>query len=141
MNILLVEDNPADMRLVKEAMSECAAAATLHWVPDGDTALDYLHRRGAHAQSPVPDLVLLDLNLPGMSGKEILAEIKQDPALRSIPVIVLTSSAARQDVLDTYAAHGNAYMVKPVDFDAYVSLVERIHTYWLGAVLLPSRAA
>lgn len=141
MNILLVEDNPADMRLVREAMRECAASATLHWVADGDAALDYLHRRGAHTSATPPDLVLLDLNLPGISGKEVLSEIKQNTQLSSIPVVVLTSSAARQDVLDTYSAHGNAYMVKPTDFNAYVALVDRIQSYWLGAVLLPTRAA
>ena len=140
MNILLVEDNPADMRLVREAMTECGAPAALHWVADGDAALDFLHRTGAHREAPVPDLVLLDLNLPGIGGKEVLAEIKRDPELRSIPVIVLTSSAARQDVLDTYRAHGNAYMVKPADFEDYLELVCRIQSYWLGAVLLPSRA-
>lgn len=140
MNILLVEDNPADMRLVREAMHECDASAALHWVADGDAALDYLYHRGAHTQAPQPDLVLLDLNLPGMSGKEILSSIKHDPSLTSIPVVVLTSSAARQDVLDTYQAHANAYMVKPTDFDDYVALVERIQAYWLNAVLLPSRA-
>ncbi len=141
MNILLVEDNPADMRLVREAMNECATSAKLHWVADGDAALDYLHRRGVHTAAVPPDLVLLDLNLPGVSGKEVLCEIKRDPQLGSIPVVVLTSSAAREDVLDTYRAHGNAYMVKPTDFDAYVALVERIQTYWLRAVLLPTRAA
>lgn len=141
MNILLVEDNPADMRLVREAMTERDSSNALHWVADGDTALDYLHRRGAHAAAASPDLVLLDLNLPGMSGKEVLKEIKGDPQLRSIPVVVLTSSAARQDVLDTYRAHGNAYMVKPTDFDAYLALVDRLQAYWFSAVLLPSRVA
>jgi two-component system, chemotaxis family, response regulator Rcp1 len=141
MNILLVEDNPADMRLVREAMSERATSAVLNWVADGDTALDYLYRRGSYATAPQPDLVLLDLNLPGVSGKEVLFEIKQNPVLSSIPVVVLTSSAARQDVLDTYRAHGNAYMVKPTDFDDYLSLVDRIQSYWLGAVLLPTRVA
>lgn len=142
MNILLVEDNAADMRLVSEAMIERQASSTaLHWVTDGDTALDFLHQRGIHADAPAPDLVLLDLNLPGMSGKEVLAEIKQDPKLRCLPVVVLTSSAARQDVIDIYRAHGNAYMVKPTDFDDYLCLVDRIQSYWLSAVLLPTRAA
>lgn len=140
MNILLVEDNPADMRLVREALAESTVEATLHWVADGGAALDFLHRRGAHAQAPVPDLVLLDLNLPGIGGKEVLAEIKRDPLLGSVPVVVLTSSAARQDVLDAYRAHGNAYMVKPTDFEDYLSLVSRIESYWLDAVLLPTRA-
>jgi len=141
MNILLVEDNPADMRLVREAMLERHSTTALHWVADGDTALDYLRRRGAHAAAAAPDLVLLDLNLPGISGKEVLAEIKRDPQLGSIPVVVLTSSAARQDVLDAYRAHGNAYMVKPADYDDYLALVDRIQAYWLSAVLLPTRVA
>jgi len=141
MNILLVEDNPADMRLVREAMTECEAPVALHWVTDGSAALDFLHRSGGHEKAPVPDLVLLDLNLPGIGGKEVLSEIKRDPRLSSIPVVVLTSSSARQDVLDTYRAHGNAYMVKPADFEDYLELVDRIQAYWLGgAVLLPSRA-
>lgn len=141
MNILLVEDNPADMRLVREALTERDSSTALHWVPDGDAALDFLHRRGDHVDAPLPDLVLLDLNLPGISGKEVLSAIKQDPRLNTIPVVVLTSSAARQDVLDAYGAHSNAYMVKPTDFDAYLCLVDRLQAYWLSAVLLPSRVA
>lgn len=141
MDILLVEDNPADMRLVHEAMAEVDARDTLHWVADGREALDFLRRRGDHAAAPVPDLVLLDLNLPGIGGKEILAEIKRDGELGSLPVVVLTSSAARQDVLDSYRFHANAYMVKPTDFEDYLTLVERIRAYWLSAVLLPTRAA
>ena len=139
MNILLVEDNPADMRLVSEALDECAVAADLHWAADGVQALDFLHRAGAHAGAPTPDLVLLDLNLPGIGGKEVLGEIKRDPLLSRIPVVVLTSSSARQDVLDTYGAHVNAYMVKPTDFDDYLALVKLVESYWLGAVLLPTR--
>lgn len=141
MNILLVEDNPADMRLVREALEESTVDATLHWVADGSAALDFLHRRGAQAAAPVPDLVLLDLNLPGIGGKDVLAEVKRDPQLCSIPVVVLTSSAARQDVLDAYRAQVNAYMLKPTDFDEYLALVSRIQAYWLDAVLLPTRTA
>lgn len=141
MNILLVEDNPADMRLVRETLGEGAVAAELHWVADANAALDFLRRRGAHADAATPDLLLLDLNLPGVGGKEVLAEIKRDPALARIPVVVLTSSAARQDVLDAYAAQANAYMLKPTDFDDYLALVRLIESYWLrGAVLLPTRA-
>lgn len=139
MNILLVEDNPADMRLVREALSESAVAVELHWVADGGAALDFLRRGAGHALAPTPDLVLLDLNLPGIGGKEVLGEIKRDRALAMIPVVVLTSSAARQDVLDAYAGHVNSYMVKPRDFDDYLSLVGLIESYWLGAVLLPTR--
>ena len=140
MDILLIEDNPADMHLVKEAMSEVGSQATLHWAADATDAFSFLHRSGEHAAVPTPDLVLLDLNLPGMGGKEILAVIKSDPELASVPVVVLTSSSARQDVLDSYAAHANAYMVKPVDFDEYIQLAGRIQSYWLEGVLLPSQA-
>jgi chemotaxis family two-component system response regulator Rcp1 len=137
MNILLVEDNPADMRLVREACSEAGVAADVHWVADGAAALDLL-RRGS--QAALPDLVLLDLNLPGLGGKELLAEIKGDPALATVPVVVLTSSAARRDVLDCYGGHANAYMVKPTDFEAYLALVRLIDAHWLrGSVLLPTR--
>lgn len=137
MNILLVEDNPADMRLVREACSEAGVAADLHWAADGAAALELL-RRGS--PSALPDLVLLDLNLPGLGGKELLAEIKGDPALATVPVVVLSSSAARRDVLDCYGGHANAYMVKPTDFEAYLALVRLIDAHWLrGSVLLPTR--
>jgi chemotaxis family two-component system response regulator Rcp1 len=141
MNILLVEDNPADVRLVREACAEAGVSAALHWVADGVAALDFL-RRGGLAEAALPDLVLLDLNLPGLGGQELLAEIKGDPALATVPVVVLTSSAARRDVLDCYRGHANAYMVKPTDFDAYLALVRLIDAHWLrGAVLLPTRTA
>ena len=140
MNILLVEDNPADMRLVSEALAEHAVSAELHWVQDGQSALDFLRRAGAHGEAPVPDLVFLDLNLPGIGGKEVLGEIKNDPHLCSVPIVVLTSSAARQDVLDAYRLHCNSYLVKPVDFDEYLALVEHIRSYWLDVALLPTRA-
>jgi CheY-like chemotaxis protein len=139
MNILLIEDNPADMRLVREAFAERAVAAALHWVPDSGSALDFLHRRGAHADAPTPDLVLLDLNLPGLGGMELLGELKRNAALAAVPVIVLTSSAARQDVLDAYRGHANAYMVKPIDFEDYLALAGQIDAYWLRSVLLPTR--
>ena len=139
MNILLVEDNPADTRLVREALGESALAIDLHWVADGAGALDFLRRGGSHAAAPTPDLVLLDLNLPGIGGKEVLVEIKRDPVLGCIPVLVLTSSAARQDVRDAYAAHANAYMVKPHDYADYLALVALIESYWFGAALLPTR--
>jgi two-component system, chemotaxis family, response regulator Rcp1 len=139
MNILLVEDNPADVNLVREAMMESPSAAELHWVADGGQALDFLRRCGKFSHAPTPDLVLLDLNLPGIGGKEVLCEVKSDPLLGTIPVVVLTSSAAPQDVLDTYRAHGNAYMVKPANFDEYMHLIERIQMYWLDSVLLPTQ--
>ena len=139
MNILLVEDNPADMRLLREALAERRVDAALHWAADGAAALGFLRRQGRHAEAPAPDLMLLDLNLPGIGGKEVLAEVKRDAALASVPVVVLSSSAARHDVLDAYREHANAYMVKPTDFEDYLVLAGRIADYWLGGVLLPTR--
>ena len=141
MDILLVEDNPADVRLVREALAEGGVQAALHWAATGEAALDFLHRRGSHAGERTPDLVMLDLNLPGLHGHEVLAEIKRDPALLSIPVVVLTSSAARGDVLAAYGAHANAYVVKPDDYEQFLAMVGTIRSYWLSSVLLPSRVA
>ena len=142
MNIMLVEDNPADMRLVREALAEGEIAAHLDWAPSGEDALDRLRGRGAYAGAPtLPDLVLLDLNLPGLHGQEVLAEIKSDPALRRIPVLVLTSSSARTDVLAAYAAHANAYLVKPDAYDEFLALIEGVRSHWLGTVLLPNSVA
>lgn len=140
MDILLVEDNPADMRLVREALTEGGVGAQLHWVASGEAALAFLRRSGGDAGRPVPDLVLLDLNLQGMRGQEVLEEIKSDPALKGIPVLILSSSSARRDVLDAYAAHANSYLVKPDDFDQFLALVGILRAYWLSAVLLPSQA-
>ena len=139
MDILLVEDNPADARLVREALAESDLTADLHWVSSGEEALSFLRRGTTFENAPTPDLVLLDLNLPGLRGQEVLCDIKQDPALLSIPVVVLTSSGARQDVLDAYAAHANSYVVKPADFDQFLALVGTIQKYWLTSVLLPTR--
>jgi two-component system, chemotaxis family, response regulator Rcp1 len=139
MDILLVEDNPADARLVREALVESDVSAELHWVSSGEDALSFLRHRPPYPDAPTPDLVLLDLNLPGLKGQEVLVEIKHDPALLSIPVVVLTSSNARQDVLDAYRAHVNSYVVKPADFGQFLDLVGTLRTYWLTSVLLPTR--
>lgn len=141
MHILLIEDNPADVRLVREALAESGLRIELHWVPSGEEALGFLHKDAQFSCVPTPDLVLLDLNLPGLSGHEVLARIKNDPALLSIPVVALTSSSAVQDVLDAYRGHVNSYMVKPVDFDQFLTLVDTIRSYWLTATLLPTRVA
>lgn len=141
MDILLVEDNPADMRLIREALAEDGTPAALHWSASGEAALDYLHARGEHTARTLPDLVLLDLNLPGLNGHEVLAEIKGNAALRQIPVVVLSSSTARGDVLSAYGAHANAYVVKPDDYEHFLSLVGSLRHYWRDTVLLPSRAA
>lgn len=138
MDILLVEDNAADVRLVREALAEGKVPATLHCAGSGEEALDCLRHFGSHSAQPLPDLVLLDLNLPGMNGQEVLKEIKCDPALAHIPVLVLTSSAHRSDVLAAYGAHANAYLVKPQDYDEFLSLVSSIRDHWLKSVMLPS---
>lgn len=141
MEILLVEDNPADARLVREALVEGEVQADLRWLASGEEALHYLRHTGAYAQSrSVPDLVLLDLNLPGLNGQEVLAAIKGDPALLRIPVVVLTSSANPTDVQAAYGRHANAYLVKPQDYDDFLALVGHIRSHWLSTVLLPSRA-
>jgi CheY-like chemotaxis protein len=142
MEILLVEDNPADVRLVREALAEGEVQAVLHWVNSGEDALHYLRHADSHAAAhATPDLVLLDLNLPGLNGQEVLMAIKSDPALLRIPVVVLTSSANPADVQAAYGEHANAYLVKPQDYDAFLALVGSIRNYWLTSVLLPSRAA
>lgn len=139
MDILLVEDNPADMRLVREAMTEGGLAARLHWEASGEAALSYLRRSADAAGQPLPDLILLDLNLHGLHGLEVLEQIKSDPLLKAIPVLILSSSSARSDVQDAYAAHANAYLVKPDDFEQFVELVGAIRSYWLTSVLLPGQ--
>jgi two-component system, chemotaxis family, response regulator Rcp1 len=135
--ILLVEDNPADVRLTTEAFHEGKVWNRLDVVTDGATALDFLFRRGEHAAAPRPDLVLLDLNLPKRDGREVLAEIKADPVLRRIPVIVLTTSKAEEDVLSSYDLHANCYIVKPVGLEQFIAAVQAIDEFWLTVVKLP----
>ena len=139
MKILLVEDNPAEARLVEEALKEGCVAARLFWTKDGVEALDFLYQRHQHVDAPRPDLILLDLNLPRLNGREVLQQVKQDPALLNIPVVMLSTSSARQDVQDAYAAHANSFMTKPADFDKFMEMVKLIDAYWLGGVALPSR--
>ena len=142
MEILLIEDNPADARMVREALAEGEVQASLRWLASGEEALHYLRHSGAYAGSQsAPDLVLLDLNLPGLNGQEVLKAIKSDPTLLRLPVLVLTSSANPSDVQAAYGSHANAYLVKPQDYGEFLALVGHIRSYWLTAVLLPSRAA
>jgi chemotaxis family two-component system response regulator Rcp1 len=136
--ILLVEDNAGDVRLTREALHEGKVANRLIVAADGIEALAILRRAGIHADAPRPDLILLDLNLPKKDGREVLAEIKQDPELRRIPVVVLTTSKAEEDILRTYNLHANCYITKPVDFDKFVSVVKTIDEFWLTVVRLPS---
>jgi CheY-like chemotaxis protein len=132
-----VEDSPGDARLTREALRDGKIHTNLSVVPDGEAALDFLRRRGPYAQAPRPDLILLDLNLPRKPGREVLAEIKADEQLKSIPVVVLTSSQAEQDVLASYALNANCYVTKPVDLDQFIRVVHSIEEFWLTVVKLP----
>jgi CheY-like chemotaxis protein len=135
--ILLVEDNPGDFRLTQEALKEGKVYNNLHWAQDGFEALEFLKRRGKHAAAPRPDIILLDLNLPKKDGREVLAEIKADQELRAIPVVILTTSKAEEDVLRSYHLHANCYVTKPVDLDKFIVVVQSIDRFWLTIVTLP----
>ncbi|SER73454.1 response regulator [Natrinema salaciae] len=135
--ILLVEDNPGDVRLTKEAFKQGRIENDLYVVTDGTEALDFLSQRGEYADAPRPDLILLDLNLPGKDGEEVLAELKDDSSLRSIPVIVLTSSRAEEDIVKSYELHANAYLTKPVDPDEFIETVRAFEKFWFSVVRLP----
>ena len=135
--ILLVEDNPGDYRLTKEALKEGKVYNNLHWSQDGVDAIDFLKRRGKHASAPRPDIILLDLNLPKKDGREVLFEIKGDEDLRKIPVVILTTSKAEEDVLKSYDLHANCYVTKPVDLDKFIVVVQSIDRFWLTVVTLP----
>jgi chemotaxis family two-component system response regulator Rcp1 len=137
-DILLVEDSPADVRLTREALKDAKVLNTLHVVRDGVAAMAFLRRQGEYSDSPIPDLILLDLNLPKKDGREVLAEIKQDNTLKRIPVLVLTTSKAEEDVMRTYNLHANAYVTKPVDFQQFLAVIRTIEQFWLAVVTLPS---
>jgi CheY-like chemotaxis protein len=135
--VLLVEDDPGDVLLTKEAFADNKVKNNLNIVSDGEEAVAYLRRQGPHADAPRPDLVLLDLNLPRKDGREVLKEIKADPELRSIPVVVLTTSEADEDILHSYDLHANAYVTKPVDFDSFIRIVRQIDDFFVSVVKLP----
>lgn len=135
--ILLVEDNPGDERLTREALKEGKVYNNFHWVKDGVEAIEFLRRKGKHASAPRPDIILLDLNLPKMDGREVLQEIKTDSDLKRIPVVVLTTSKAEEDVLRTYSLHANCYVTKPVDLEKFITVVKSIDAFWLTVVTLP----
>ena len=135
--ILLVEDNPGDMRLTKEALKEGKVYNNLHWAKDGVEALEFLRRQGKHANAPRPDIILLDLNLPRKDGREVLSDIKSDPDLSNIPVVVLTTSKAEEDVLRSYELRANCYVTKPVDLEQFMVVVRAIDRFWLTVVTLP----
>ncbi len=136
--IRLVEDNLGDARLTREALKEGKVYNNLHWVKDGVEALDFLHQRGKHKGAPRPDIILLDLNLPKKDGREVLEEIKADKKLMRIPVVILTTSKAEEDVLRTYALHANCYVTKPVDLEQFIKVVKSIDNFWLAVVTLPN---
>ncbi len=136
-NILLVEDNEADVVLTQEAFREAKISNALYVVEDGVEAMDFLRRQGKHAGAPRRDLILLDLNLPKKDGRAVLEEIKSDPALTRIPVVILTTSNDEKDVLRAYTSHANCYIVKPVDFLQFMSIVRSIEGFWLTVVRLP----
>ena len=136
--ILLVEDNPGDVRLTKEALKEGKVYSNLHWAKDGVEALEFLRRQGKFTDVPRPDIILLDLNLPKKDGREVLAEIKNDDDLKRIPVVILTTSKAEEDVLRSYQLHANCYVTKPVDLEKFIVVVQSIDKFWLTVVTLPN---
>ena len=135
--ILLVEDNPGDVRLTEEALKEGKFINRLSVVPDGVEALSFLRKTGEYDAAPTPDLILLDLNLPKKDGREVLAEVKGDPELRKIPIVILTTSRDEQDILKSYDLHANCYITKPVDFEQFIRVVRAIEDFWLSVVRLP----
>ena len=135
----MVEDNPGDVRLTLEALKEGKVRNNLHTVEDGEEAMKFLRRQGPYAKAPRPDLVLLDLNLPKKNGREVLAEIKDDPDLKRIPVVILTVSEAEQDIIKSYNLHANCYITKPVNLEQFIKVVRSIEDFWLSIVMLPPR--
>jgi two-component system, chemotaxis family, response regulator Rcp1 len=137
--ILMVEDNPDDTELTMEALKDAKVGNILKVVKDGEEALAYLRGEGQYQGSPRPDLILLDLNMPRKDGREVLKEIKTHPSLRRIPVVILTTSQAEEDILNTYDLHANCYITKPVDFNQFLKVVRSIEDFWLTVVKLPPR--
>lgn len=138
--ILLVEDNEGDIELTKEAFEEAKFRNNLHVAEDGDQALDYLFKRNAHENAATPDIILLDLNLPGTDGREVLETIKSDSKLKRIPVIVLTSSKADKDIIESYDLHANCFIVKPVNAVKFIDVVQHVENFWVDIVCLPISA-
>lgn len=138
-DILLVEDNPGDVELCREAMEESKIKNNLHVAMDGQQALDFLYKKGEFSDSPTPDLILLDLNLPNIDGRKVLEIIKEHKDLRRIPVVILTSSKAEEDIIKTYNLHANAYVQKPLDFNSLTEVVKQIESFWMGIVVLPNK--
>ena len=139
MEVLLVEDSPGDVRLTQEAFRDANTHIRLHVAPDGVDAMAFLRREGIHANAPRPDIILLDLNLPKMDGREVLAHIKEDESLKTIPTVILTTSEAEVDIVKSYQLHANCYLSKPVQLDTFESLVKSINGFWLKDVKLPPK--
>lgn len=139
--VLLVEDNPLDVELTVEAFSDARLAVNLHHVEDGEACLAFLRKQGEYADRPTPDLILLDMNMPRLNGREVLAEIVKDEALRSLPVVVLTTSSNEKDILDMYNLRCSSYLVKPVDFDKFKQVIQQLQEHWFSLVVLPRRHA
>jgi chemotaxis family two-component system response regulator Rcp1 len=137
--ILLVEDNPGDVRLIKEVFKDAKIYNAMQVAYDGEAAMEILRREGEYKDAPSPDLILLDLNLPKKDGREVLREIKGDESLKCIPVVILTTSNAEEDLIETYMMNANCYITKPVDLDQFINVVESIENFWLSIVKLPSR--
>ena len=136
-DILIVEDNPGDVRLTREALKEGKVLNTLHVVEDGFEALAFLKHEGQYAKSAHPDIILLDLNLPRMDGRELLAKIKTDPNLRRTPVVILTTSKAEEDIIKSYDLHANCYITKPMDMEHFITVIKSIEDFWFTIVKLP----
>jgi len=135
--ILLIEDNPGDVRLVKEALRTAKTPSRIRVAEDGFQAMEILLRQGEYARDPLPDIIILDLNLPRKDGREVLKEVKNDPVLRRIPVIIFTTSRAEPDILWAYDMHANCYITKPVDFQQFLTVIKAIESFWLNTVRLP----
>jgi CheY-like chemotaxis protein len=138
-DILLVEDNPGDVRLTKEALRDAKVLNEIYVAKDGVEAMEFLNKKGKFTEAPTPDMILLDLNLPRKDGREVLAEVKKDPKLKHIPVIVLTTSKADEDIIKTYNLHANAYITKPVDLNRFVEIIHALEDFWFTIVKLPPK--
>jgi chemotaxis family two-component system response regulator Rcp1 len=136
-DILLVEDNPGDARLALESLKESKIRNTIHWVQDGLEAMKFMRRQGSYENAPRADLILLDLNMPKMDGRKVLAEIKSDDELKRIPVVIFTISKAEEDILKAYDLHTNCYITKPLDLDRFLKVIQSIEDFWLTIVRLP----
>jgi chemotaxis family two-component system response regulator Rcp1 len=138
-DILLVEDNPGDVRLTREALKDAKVLNEVYVAQDGVEAMQFLRKQGAFPNAPMPDMILLDLNLPKKDGRQVLAEIKGDPKLRHIPVVILTTSKADEDIIKTYNLHANAYITKPVDLDRFIEIIHTLEEFWFSIVKLPPK--